>query len=82
MIDVSAVRMVLLTVTSSLDRQERDVLAYLIEENRVLRRQLGGREKEFYICPQCLPTLIHKPDQLADKLPGFQPTDYPSSLDD
>jgi hypothetical protein len=38
--------------------------------------------KEFYICPQCLPILIHKPDQLTEKLPGFQPTDYPSSLDD
>ena len=40
------------------------------------------QEKEFYICPQCLPILIHQPDQLVDKLPGFQPTDYPSSLDD
>lgn len=37
--------------------------------------------KEFYICPQCLPILIHKPGELADKLPGFQPTDYSSSLD-
>jgi helix-turn-helix protein len=35
--------MFLLTVTSWLDRQEREVLAYLIEENRVLRRQLDGR---------------------------------------
>jgi hypothetical protein len=26
--------------------------------------------KELAICPQCLPTLIHKPYQLADKLPG------------
>src|SRR5262245_61932190 len=26
-----------------LDRQEREALAYLIEENRVLRAQLGGR---------------------------------------
>jgi hypothetical protein len=26
-----------------LDRQERDALAYLLEENRVLRAQLGGR---------------------------------------
>ena len=43
MIDVSALRMLLLTVTSWLDRQEREILAYLIEENRVLRRQLGGR---------------------------------------
>ena len=43
MIDVSALRMLLLTVTSWLDRREREMLAYLIEENRVLRRQLGGR---------------------------------------
>ena len=42
-IDVSALRMLLLTVTSWLDRQEREILAYRIEENRVLRRQLGGR---------------------------------------
>ena len=42
MIDVSALRMLLLTVMSWLDRQEREVLAYLIEENRVLRRQLGA----------------------------------------
>jgi hypothetical protein len=42
-IDVSALQMLLLTVTSWLDQREREVLAYLIEENRVLRRQLGGR---------------------------------------
>ena len=35
--------MLLLTVASWLDRREREVVAYLIEENRVLRRQLGGR---------------------------------------
>lgn len=43
MVDVSALRMLLLTVTSWLDRQEREILAYLIEENRVLRRHLGGQ---------------------------------------
>ncbi len=43
MIDVSALQMVLAVVTGWLDRQEREVLRYLIEENRVLRRQLGGR---------------------------------------
>jgi hypothetical protein len=32
-IDVSAVQMLLLTVTSWLERREREVLAYLIEEN-------------------------------------------------
>jgi putative transposase len=35
--------MLLLTVTSWLGQREREVLAYLIDENRVLRRQLGGR---------------------------------------
>jgi hypothetical protein len=40
-IDVSALRLWLLTVTSWLDRQEREILAYLIEENRVLRQAAG-----------------------------------------
>jgi transposase InsO family protein len=35
--------MLLMVVTGWLDRREREALAYLIEENRVLRRQLGGR---------------------------------------
>jgi hypothetical protein len=35
--------MLLIIVTSWLDHREREMLAYLIEENRVLRRQLGGR---------------------------------------
>jgi HTH-like domain len=35
--------MLLLILTSWLDRREREMLAYLIEENRVLRRQVGGR---------------------------------------
>ncbi len=25
-----------------------------------------------YICPQCLPNLIHKPQVLEDKLPGIE----------
>jgi len=29
-----------------------------------------GEEK--FICPQCLPVLIHKTNQLADKLPGIE----------
>jgi transposase InsO family protein len=35
--------MLLVAVTAWLDRREREALAYLIEENRLLRRQLGGR---------------------------------------
>jgi hypothetical protein len=33
-------------LTGWLDRQERDVLRYLLEENRVLRRQLPGRRQQ------------------------------------
>src|SRR5262245_18265807 len=35
--------MVLGVLTGWLDRREREAIAYLIEENRLLRRQLGGR---------------------------------------
>jgi putative transposase len=42
-IDVSAFRLLLLVITGWLDRREREVLAYLIQENRLSHRQLGGR---------------------------------------
>jgi putative transposase len=42
-IDAAALRMVLMALTGWLDRRERQAIAYLIEENRLLRRQLGGR---------------------------------------
>ena len=38
-------------------------------------------KRELYICPQCLPTLIHKPHQLADKLPDFTPSETPPADD-
>ena len=37
--------------------------------------------KELYICPQCLPILIHKPYQLAEKLPEFKPPENPAPDD-
>ena len=43
MIDASALQMLLMVLTAWLERREREALAYLIEENRLLRRQLGGR---------------------------------------
>ena len=43
MIDPAALQMVLGVLTGWLDRREREAVAYLIEENRLLRRQLGGR---------------------------------------
>jgi hypothetical protein len=29
-------------------------------------------DSQYYICPQHLPILIHKPSQLKDKLPGAE----------
>ena len=43
MFDIAALRVLLLVVTGWLERRERDAIAYLIEENRLLRRQLDGR---------------------------------------
>ncbi len=31
---------------------------------------VAQRDGTSYICPQCLPVLIHQPQQLVDKLPG------------
>jgi putative transposase len=42
-IDVSVLRLLLVAITGWLDRREREALAYLIEENRLLRRQIGRR---------------------------------------
>jgi len=42
-INFAALQIVLGVLTGWLDRREREAIAYLIEENRLLRRQLGGR---------------------------------------
>jgi hypothetical protein len=42
-IDLVALQMMLGVLTGWLDRRERESIAYLIEENRLLQRQLGGR---------------------------------------
>jgi hypothetical protein len=42
-IDFAARRMVLGVLTGWLERRERETIAYLIEETRLLRRQLGTR---------------------------------------
>jgi hypothetical protein len=46
-IDVSVLRMLLLCIIGWLDCREREALAYLVEENRFLRRQLGRRRLRF-----------------------------------
>ena len=43
MIDPAALQIVLAVLTGWLERREREAIAYLIEENRLLRRQLGTR---------------------------------------
>ena len=43
MIGVSVLQLLLVAVAGWLDRREREAMAYLIEENRILRRQIGGR---------------------------------------
>jgi hypothetical protein len=42
-VDPATLQMVLCVLTGWLDRRERETVAYLIEENRLLRRQLGPR---------------------------------------
>jgi transposase InsO family protein len=42
-VDLAALQMMLGVLIGWLDRRERDAIAYLIEEHRLLRRQLGGR---------------------------------------
>ncbi len=32
------------------------------------------KDQQYWICPQHLPILIHKPGQLADKVPGIKTT--------
>jgi hypothetical protein len=46
-IDLSALRLLLLTITGWLDCREREALAYLVEENRILRQQIGQRRLKF-----------------------------------
>jgi hypothetical protein len=42
-------------------------------EEQIPLLNMQFRSETVYICPQCLPLLIHKPEKLADKLPGLQP---------
>ena len=43
-----------------------------VSENEKTLLVLTYKEEPLYICPQCLPLLIHKPDRLAEKLPGAE----------
>ena len=49
------------------------------EQTPLLNMVFKGEQK--YICAQCLPILIHKPQALAEKLPGFVPPISPTPED-
>jgi hypothetical protein len=40
------------------------------QEVPLLQMRFQGRS--VFICPQCLPVLIHKPAELKDELPGVE----------
>ncbi|MBI5296568.1 MAG: hypothetical protein HY869_13910 [Chloroflexi bacterium] len=43
-------------------------------EEQIPLLNLNFKGGEQHICPQCLPLLIHKPQVLAEKLPGMEVT--------
>lgn len=40
--------------------------------NEIPLLSLEFRGGVYYLCPQCLPVMIHKPQNLAGKLPGAE----------
>jgi hypothetical protein len=48
---------------------ENKCLSCGISENDIPLVQLAFDGGQRFICPQCLPSLIHTPRKLADKLP-------------
>ena len=40
-------------------------------EQEIPLLRMRYQAEDVYICPQCLPILIHKPEKLAAKLPGM-----------
>lgn len=41
-------------------------------EQEIPLLKMRYQQADVYICPQCLPVLIHKPANLAEKLPGLE----------
>jgi hypothetical protein len=41
-------------------------------DEKVPLLHLTFKDEPKYICPQCLPQLIHKPQALTEKLPGME----------
>jgi len=48
-------------------------------EQEIPLLRMRYQQADVFICPQCLPVLIHKPANLREKLPGlenFQPSQH------
>lgn len=43
-------------------------------EEQIPLLTLHFRGETIYLCPQCLPALIHKPEKMAARLPGIDTT--------
>jgi len=49
------------------------------DSNQIPLLTLEYRGEVYMLCPQCLPVMIHKPQNLTGKLPGaesFEPMDH------
>ncbi|NOZ46404.1 MAG: hypothetical protein GXO79_06440 [Chlorobi bacterium] len=51
---------------------EKKCLVCQKDEMEVPLVQLSYKEKEYWICPQHIPVLIHNPNQLEGLLPGAE----------
>jgi hypothetical protein len=55
-----------------MENQQELCIVCGISEQQVPLLHITFQSKSLRICPQCLPTLIHAPHKLTDKLPGLE----------
>ena len=82
MIDVSVLRLLLLAITGWLDRRERKARAYLIEENRFLRRRVGPLRRVLILADAQQMTVFDENGMRAGKRTGFPGVNSAPSLVD
>ena len=66
--DTFALRLLLLTFSGRVNRQQQQVLEYLIEENRVLKEQMKGRQLR--LTDEQRRRLAAKGKRIGRRLPG------------
>ena len=55
-----------------MDNNQKVCLVCNQDENQVPLVQVDYKQRNYFICPQHIPMLIHNPDQLEGKLPGAE----------